>query len=187
MLLIYYKATVSFTMILFWHYCIIYSRFTLSPKFISFLDDYYVLLFMMSEDANFVGAQYQPMQTTLNYKFSSILPSSKTLYLKFANANGLETITSASIVIDMVPPIISDFKLDANTTYTLDSTVDLNITATDDSTIASMIVSETADFTGSTWVDYTASTTPTYTFAAGEGSRSLYIKLRDQWGLESLA
>ena len=50
MLLIYYKATVSFTMILFWHYCIIYSRFTLSPKFISFLDDYYVLLFMMFLD-----------------------------------------------------------------------------------------------------------------------------------------
>ncbi len=57
------------------------------------------VLMMISEDADFIDAQWEVVQSTATYAFSE--DGLKTLYIRFADANGLETTPiSASFIID---------------------------------------------------------------------------------------
>lgn len=60
-------------------------------------------LMQISEDPNFVGATWIPLSSTMTWTFAS--DGEKRLYIKFADANGLESApVSDSIIIDTTPP-----------------------------------------------------------------------------------
>ncbi len=68
--------------------------------------------------------------------------------------------------------------------YTADPDVILTIAATDDLTgVDDMMVSDDPLFDGASWEDY--NTNKAFSFADGDGTKTIYVKFRDGWGNES--
>lgn len=74
------------------------------------------------------------------------------------------------------PPNITAFSINGGAAYTNSTNVTLNITATDDSGVAEMQFSND----GSSWLSWQAyNTTATWTLPVGDGSKTVYARVRD--------
>jgi hypothetical protein len=139
-------------------------------------------LMQLSEEPTFVGATWQPVATTTTWTFAS--DGLKKLYLKLADANGLESAPVwAAIVIDTVPPN-GTVQINSGAAGTNNTGVTLSFTATDATTSVSHLkVSNLAGFSDAGWEAFAS--TKSWTLSSDEGTKTVYAKFRDAAGNES--
>lgn len=112
----------------------------------------------------------------------------KTAYVKFSDLNGLESSpVYRSFYVDTQPPVISDMALVSGWTTTATQDVYIDFTASDEGTgIAEVLLCEDSAFTGcATWQPYAPRMN--FILSAGVGPKTVYAKVRDYLGRESLA
>ncbi len=143
------------------------------------------VLYQISEDANFVGAVWNHIPPSRNWIFNS--DGEKRLYIKFADANGLESSPeSDSIIIDTTPPANGSMVINNGLPATNSSSVTLTLSATDATTIVSqMMISNGPDFTDANWESFTNKRS--WTVSAGDDTKTVYVKFRDLVGNETKA
>jgi len=78
-------------------------------------------------------------------------------------------------------PTVTYFKINNDAASTTSRTVTLNNTATGNPT--QYIASESSTFSGATWQPY--STAPSFTLSPGNGTKTVYFKVRNSAGVES--
>lgn len=107
----------------------------------------------------------------------------KTIYVKFVDKAGNETLAiSKSIIKDSTLPT-GTMSINNGASYTKSTNVTLNLTTTDSTGVKSMAFSNNGvDFTA--WEDYLAS--KAYTLPTGDGSKTVYGKFMDKAGNVSL-
>lgn len=92
--------------------------------------------------------------------------------------------TTINYKIENVPPIGS-ISINNGAPYTNSANVNLTITGTDNlSGVSSMMISEDSNFTSSSWEAFT--TTKAFILSSGDGTKPIYMKLKDNAGNISL-
>ncbi len=149
---------------------------------------YTPLEYMLSESSNFSGAIWKPCNWASlvqnvptdpsRYTFSvpyTLSPGggSRQLYLKLRNNSG----ESAPATIDTFLQELKlySFAINGGAEVSSDCEVRLNIDCIGAS--VEYMASETPDFQGAEWKPFV--TSPAFTFSAGDGERTVYLKLRD--------
>jgi hypothetical protein len=109
----------------------------------------------------------------------------KTVYAKFKDRAGNESeATSDMIILDTQGPLDS-ILINSGATYTTIPEVELSLNATDEfAGVAEMKVCNVDTFIGCDWETY--ATSKAWTLAAGDGTKTVYAKYRDEAGNESL-
>lgn len=143
------------------------------------------VLYQMSENPNFIGAVWNPIPPSRTWIFDS--DGEKRLYIKFADANGLESApVSDSIIIDITPPANGRVIINNGASATNSPTVTLNLSATDATTIVSQaMISNDPGFNDAQWESF--SNTRSWTFSTGDGTKTVYVKFKDLVGNETPA
>jgi uncharacterized delta-60 repeat protein len=138
---------------------------------------------MVCNDASFVGCSWESYSTTKSWDLTEG-DESKTVYVKFRDNSDNESISySDNIILESTPPVGS-VVINTDDTYTEDLTVNLTVFAEDTvSGVNHMMVCSSSDFSGCSWESY--STTKSWSLVQGDGSKSVYIKFRDNLGNES--
>jgi N-acetylneuraminic acid mutarotase len=144
------------------------------------------VLMKYSESSTFEGASWKPVKSSLQYTFDS--QGEKKLYVKFANANGLESSPySDTVTIDIFSDGTTLFSpsfsvasvTPPNSTFTL-ATIALPANAT------AMMVSTSSMFSGASWEATSAqkqiSVPANYSSC---GTKTFYLKFKDKDGFES--
>jgi hypothetical protein len=151
--------------------------------------------YRLSEDPDFLDGTTTawtavPLPTTCTLSGGD---GSKTIYVRLRDANGnvsTETVTNHdSIMLDQQgPTFTSAVVLGGGATATQSTSVAISIAATDaGSSVAQYRLSENAAFTGPTTTAWTAVPLPTTcTLSSGDGTKTIYVQLRDANGNESL-
>ncbi len=104
----------------------------------------------------------------------------KTVYVKYFDKVGNASLVySKSIVLDMLPPE-GTVKVNGGAAYISQATATLNLSATDAGLGVSMMSFSANGTTWSTAETYAA--TKTWTFPAGDGSKTVYVKFQDKTG-----
>lgn len=140
---------------------------------------------MISESAAFTGASWISYATS-NTRNLSAPDGLKTLYIKFKDSAGNESISrSDSIITDITVPAttVSSIVIDSGAAYVTNSSgnVSLAIAAADTPAgLYQMMISESSLFTGASWVTY--ATSKTFSLSSGEGLKTIYIKFKDNAG-----
>lgn len=142
-------------------------------------------LMQLSEEPNFVGAAWRPIATSAEHTFATDGP--KRLYIKFADANGLESApVSDEIIVDTTPPAIGAVIINAGAATTNSTTVTLTLAALDATTsVSQMMLSDSPEFTDAIWETFSA--TRSWSLSAGDGSKLVYAKYKDLLGNETTA
>lgn len=138
------------------------------------------VLYQISAEPNFIGSAWNPIPLSRTWIFDS--DGEKRLYVKFADANGLESApVSDDIIIDTTPPINGSVTINDGASTTDASTVALTISATDATTsVEQMMISNDPEFTGANWE--VLANTLTWNLTDGEGTKTVYIRFRDVVG-----
>ncbi len=137
----------------------------------------------ISADPNFLGASWVTVVPSLSYVFTS--DGEKRLYVKFANANGLETApVSSQIIVDTLPPTGS-LMINSGEALVYSTNVTLTLLLADMSAMneVEMMISNTADFTNAIWEPFV--NTKPWVLTAGEGLKTVYVKFKDRAGNET--
>lgn len=136
-------------------------------------------LMILSESGNFLDAKWEPIATSKPWTFRE--DGLRSLYAKFADANGLESPpTSATIRIDTQPPT-GTVQIKGGAEATNSVRVPLTLTGADATTSAvEMMIANDEQFTGASWEPYAA--TRSWDLSAGDGSKSVFVKFKDQAG-----
>ncbi len=114
---------------------------------------------------------------------------SKTVYFQCKDiAGNIATAVSDGISLDTTKPsnvgVSITGKGDTPSTHTNDPSVTLGITAEDaTSALAEMMISNSISFEGASWETY--STSKTWTLNTGDGTKTVYLKVKDNAGLIS--
>lgn len=135
---------------------------------------------MFSEDPAFGGAVYQPFATSATFAVSAG-DGVKTVYARFMDAAGNETSAeiSDSVTVDRTAPDV-DLYINGGAAVTTSRDVVLTIPASDAlSGVTQMVVSSNPDF-GEPYVAY--SPVANFTLPAGDGSKTVYVQVRDAAG-----
>ena len=147
----------------------------------------------LSNDGGFAGAQWEPYVQikpwTLTTYGQSVLP--RFVYAAFRDANGTIYATYFDdIIYDSTAPqgtiTVSNGSPAAQTTNVhasalLNTTVEVQINARDDNSgMAQMQLSASAAFTDTTWQPFSAR--QTWLPTGGDGSKTVYVRLRDHAG-----
>ena len=136
---------------------------------------------MMSESPTFKGAQWQPVVETVEYTFGS--DGVHKLYAKFRKLHKYITgAVSDEIYVDTVPPVVT-IAASGGDAYTNVPDITLAITAKDMVGVVSMMVSEDPSFAGAAWEPFSQSRV--FALSAGEGMKTIHLKVKDQIGLVS--
>lgn len=99
-------------------------------------------------------------------------------------AYGCTTGYDVSISTDDVTAPTGSLRIDGGATYANSSSVTLSLSGADLGTgLAQAIVANSNDFSGATWADYAASLP--WALPTGDGTKTVYLKLRDRAGNES--
>lgn len=106
----------------------------------------------------------------------------KTVYVRYFDTIGNFADYSASIVLDTTPPS-GTVKINSNMAVTLTRMVNLTIDGKDKNGVKEMMVSNLPALNGSTWEPYQK--WKVWELPSGAGSKVVYIKFRDNPGLES--
>ena len=137
------------------------------------------VLMKISENEAFVGADWVPIITNTHYTFNS--EGDKTLYIKFADANGLESTTySDTIEVDIFGPTEGLFTINSGATYAISRTVLLSISVPINA--VQMIICEDPSFTGCTAEPVASAKTHTF---STDGNKTLYVEYIDKDGFKS--
>jgi N-acetylneuraminic acid mutarotase len=144
------------------------------------------VLMKISESNVFEGVSWKPVKSSLQYVFDS--QGEKKLYVKFANANGLE---SSPFTDEVIVDIFSNGSAIFAPSYSVSSVVPPSSTFTL-SNIAlpgnatEMMVSTSSTFSGASWE--TPTTNKQIVFPANYsscGTKKFYLKFKDSDGYES--
>lgn len=132
----------------------------------------------VSESPTFVAASWEAYATSKAFMLSTV-DGEKTVYVRFKDAAGnISSSASDTIEYDSTAPGIVSFAINSNATYTNSTGVTLAISGSDaGSGIYQMMISNAADFAGASWETY--ATSKAWTLASGDGTQTVYIKLRD--------
>ena len=86
---------------------------------------------------------------------------------------------------DTSPPVGISLSINGNAVWTTSGTVELQIVAEDNFGVAQMNISNTNSFSAADWTTFT--TPVSWTLSAGQGNKTVYVKLKDAAGYESAA
>jgi len=133
---------------------------------------------MMSNDASFSGATWVTYATSLDWMLAAG-DGTRTVYVKFRDRAGNEsTVYSDTIILDMSAPTGS-ILIQAGTGVVTDTQVMLTLSASDANGVTQMRFSN--DGTNySAWMSYTI--TSPWALSSGDGTKTVYVKFRDQVG-----
>ncbi len=136
------------------------------------------VLYMLSDDQAFKNVSWQPLITQTTYSFKD--GGTKTLYARFADANGLEsTPISASIKVDVDGPEGS-VAVKGGIKFTNSRATSLEIKASDDfSDVEEMQISLSSSFNGASWQDY--ATSGSITLSDTPGLQTIYVRFKDSF------
>ena len=101
----------------------------------------------------------------------------KTVYFKLSDGGGLTHVSIGTIMLDTAPPV-GTLSINGGASYASSSNVTLNMTATDLTAMQMRISNDNNNW--SAWEPF-ASMKP-WMLASGEGSKSVYVELRDVAG-----
>ena len=91
---------------------------------------------------------------------------------------------SNSFVIDTVSPEVTSFAIDNDDLYVSSTSVSVSVTADDTGAgVAEVMIDDDASLSGGTWIPHEGSVD--YTVTSGDGTKTLYGKVRDGAGNES--
>ncbi len=140
------------------------------------------ILMQISTDPNFIGALWGPVGPSQTWTFDA--DGEKRLYVRFADANGLESAPfSDAILVDTTPPA-GTFQINGGAEVTSTPDVTLSFQITDATTsVAEMMISNEPDFAGALWEAFSA--TRSWTLSAGDGTKTVYARFRDLVGNET--
>ncbi len=138
----------------------------------------------ISESDVFTGATWETYSTTKSWTLASG-DGAKTIYIKFRDGAGNESTTySDTIILDTTKPV-GTIVIEGGLKYINKHEVRLTLTLTDtNSADSQMMVSENATFAGSSWETF--SNTKTFTLSNNDGLKTIYLKLKDAAGNESI-
>ena len=131
------------------------------------------------------GSYVLPLNTTTGSKSMTIEASAYTvktdITTHFASAptgsNNTGIKATASFIVDNTSPTGS-ISINSGATHTNSTSVNLSIVGNDDSSgVSSVMLSEDSNFTTSSWEPF--STSKTFNLSSGDGSKKIYMKLKD--------
>ncbi|WP_176736771.1 carboxypeptidase regulatory-like domain-containing protein [Oligoflexus tunisiensis] len=142
-------------------------------------------LMKVSADPTFLNTTWEPVKKTMDWTFDT--DGEKTLYVTFADLNGLESSPFADTVfVDTEVPTITEVKIMEGWAQTATTAVYLDVTGSDTGTgIQDIMLSNDANFTGASW--QTFSSRLSWTVSSGSGPKTIYTKVRDYAGNISTA
>jgi hypothetical protein len=138
--------------------------------------------FMASEDPSFTVGVLQGAFSTAPKFTLSAGGGTKTVYLQVQNSAGQSPVVSATIQL-IVPPILQPIQIDGGATLTSSRTVTLNNTTTG-GTPTYYMASQSSTFAGAAWKPY--STAPYFTLSAGNGTKTVYFKVKNAAGVSKV-
>ena len=152
--------------------------------------------YQVSEDPAFTGMTTWQPWTSTPQTASFVLSGGdgpKTVYVRVRDANshinGATTDDRNTISLDTVGPTFSStVSINSGAARTGSATISMAISASDaGSSIAEYQLSEASDFSGGTTTLWTAwaGSPVSFTLSAGDGTKNVYVKLKDQSGHES--
>jgi hypothetical protein len=130
---------------------------------------------MASESSGFVGASWQTYSAAPSFTLSAG-SNTKTVYFKVKNSFEAESNVINDMITPMVPAVTS-FKINAGAASTAKGKVTLNNTATNSPT--HYIASEKSDFSDASWQTY--STAPSFNLSNGNGTKTVYFKVKNSF------
>jgi len=136
---------------------------------------------MISEDPTFTGLQpviFGPQE------FFTLSPGdgTKTVFVRYIDTVGNFRDVSASIIVDTTPPSGS-VRINNNMAVTLTRMVNLTIDGKDKNGVKEMMISNLPGLNGSSWEPYQK--WKLWELTSGSGNKVVYIRFRDNPGLES--
>ncbi|MBN1962474.1 MAG: carboxypeptidase regulatory-like domain-containing protein [Deltaproteobacteria bacterium] len=139
-------------------------------------------LMMLSESEGFTNAKWANVINSTNWTF--VNEGSKQLYLKYADANGLESPPiKASIIIDTAAPVLNSLVInDGVADWTTNSVIQIAIDANDTSSGVTSIRIGNSSGSGS-WVDFAE--IMNWSLPTEQGQKTIYVTVRDAVGYES--
>lgn len=137
-------------------------------------------LMSISESSSFEDAKWEPLKTSKSYTFSSA--GQKTLYIKFADQNGLESNPfSDSILIDLAINSEGGIIINEGENFSDNRTVLVQFKTPPD--VSFMTLCEISDFSPCDWEEVINE--KQFTFDA-DGKKILYARFRDAAGTTSI-
>ena len=113
---------------------------------------------------------------------SALSDGTYTWYVKAYDAleNNRQSASTFSFIVDTGPPVINSFELQDRTSGSSDYTNDkeVNVVLSTTGSPSEMMLSENEDFSGASWVSY--GETPILSLSEIDGSKTVYIKVRDE-------
>ncbi len=138
------------------------------------------VLMRLSEDPNFISSVWQPLQSTLIYRFSA--QGLRNLYVEFADANGLVSGPfEIEISISLFPDLSGGIKLSNDSTTSLSELVDLSITIPPNAD--QMMLATNSLFDGAVWEP--VADKKAFNLGYAPSDRQVFVKFRTKDLLES--
>ncbi len=132
-------------------------------------------LMMIADNASFTNAKWEPVRTV--YKFHFPTEGAKTLYIKFADSNGLESSPSTvSFTVKIFPDSLA-LKIGDGSGASGARKVPLSIPSVTNA--SEMMISYDAAFTGGTWVPFKMDSEAIFPSLGGQ---ALFVKFRAKDG-----
>ncbi len=151
-----------------------------------------VLIKLANTSADLNAAVYQPTSPSSGWFIDPIGEVPKTVWAKFRDAAGNETMTAASATItyDITPPTPASIAIvGATTTNNPAVVVSMTTNPADLSSNQAFTLSDESTFTSSGKVGpsaFPAMSQSPFTFSAGDGVRTLYARFRDKAGNDAI-
>ncbi len=147
-------------------------------------DTHHPIDMQISTDPTFTGTIWNPLDTGIVWSIQGALDGNATVFSRFRDAAGRVSDTyNDSIIIDTTPPTGSVFINDG-AKYTGSTDVILSLNWTDLTGVVAIMVSDDPSFDGSIWE--TPADTIGWRLPDVDGERTVYVKLKDAVGWESV-
>src|SRR5690606_10348543 len=134
---------------------------------------------LVSQDAAFAGATWRSYASTFDWNLEGA-DGTKTLYVRLKDAAGNFSSTSGDTIdLDTTPPVLSAVVIDGGAAWSQD--LDVSVASTTSGSPTTMRISEGA----TVLYNGAFAATTSVTLAAGEGARTLTVRVWDAVGLAS--
>lgn len=136
------------------------------------------VLMKISESITFEGAGWKPLATSIEYTFST--PGQKTLFVMFADSNGLASSPYRSEILVSLFPSNVNLKLASGASTSNDPTISVSFDKPKNAKM--MKIADSSNFSEVEWI--TTNPQTSFTFQ-NLGSQTLYLKFKDESDFES--